>query len=80
MDCWPLLERAIPTEDDGEVLTLAVEVPAVGYAILAWAAKEAERVLLYSGNPRAYPESGRGVLLCALGVLEGYYRPAAGGL
>ncbi len=52
LDCWPLLERAIPTEDDGEVLTLAVEVPAVGYAILAWAAKEAERVLVYSGNPR----------------------------
>ncbi len=52
LDCWPLLERGIPTEDDGEVLTLAVEVPAVGFAILAWAAKEAERVLLYSGNPR----------------------------
>ncbi len=28
LDCWPLLERGIPTEDDGEVLTLAVEAPA----------------------------------------------------
>ncbi len=41
LDCWPLLERAIPTEDDGEVLTLAVEVPAVGFAILAAPKREA---------------------------------------
>ncbi|HDZ72775.1 MAG TPA: hypothetical protein ENH55_08335 [Aurantimonas coralicida] len=42
---WPLLERAIPDHDDGEVLTLAVEAPVVGFAILAWAAREAEAVL-----------------------------------
>ncbi len=36
-----MLERAIPTEDDGEVLTLAVEVPAVGFAILAAPKREA---------------------------------------
>jgi hypothetical protein len=34
---WGLLCRAIPDADDGEVLTLAVEAPWVGYAILAWA-------------------------------------------
>jgi hypothetical protein len=34
---WALLCRAIPDADDGEVLTLAVEAPWVGYAILAWA-------------------------------------------
>ncbi|MCH7930366.1 MAG: helix-turn-helix domain-containing protein [Proteobacteria bacterium] len=43
--CWPLLERAIPDADDGETLTLAVETPLVGFAILAWAAREAEAVL-----------------------------------
>jgi hypothetical protein len=34
---WGLLCRAIPDADDGETLTLAVEAPWVGYAILAWA-------------------------------------------
>jgi hypothetical protein len=34
---WELLSRAIPDADDGETLTLAVEAPWVGYAILAWA-------------------------------------------
>jgi hypothetical protein len=34
---WALLCRAIPDADDGDVLTLAVEAPWVGYAILAWA-------------------------------------------
>ncbi len=52
LDCWPLLERAIPMEDDGEVLTLAVEAPAVGFAILAWAAHEAERVVYSEGRGR----------------------------
>lgn len=42
---WPLLRRAIPDADDGEVLTLAVEAPAVGFAILAWAAREVEAAL-----------------------------------
>lgn len=43
--CWPLLRRAIPDADDGETLTLAVETPLVGFAILAWAARQAEAVL-----------------------------------
>lgn len=42
---WPLLRRAIPDTDDGETLTLAVEAPAVGFALLAWAAPAAEAVL-----------------------------------
>ena len=52
LDCWPLLERAIPAEDDGEILTLAVEAPAVGFAILAWAARDAERALYKDGKGR----------------------------
>ena len=45
MACWPLLERAIPDHDEGEVLTLAVEMPLVGFAILTWAAPQTEVVL-----------------------------------
>ncbi len=45
LECWPLLRRAIPDQDDGEVLTLAVEAPVVGFAILAWVAPWAELVL-----------------------------------
>ncbi len=52
LDCWPLLELGIPMEDDGAVLTLAVQAPAVGFAILAWAAHEAERVLYSEGRGR----------------------------
>jgi hypothetical protein len=43
--CWPLLRSSIPDEDDGKVLTLAVEAPVVGFAILAWAAPTAGPVL-----------------------------------
>ena len=42
---WPLLERAIPDDDDGTTLRLAVERPAIGFAILAYAAPAAEAVL-----------------------------------
>ncbi len=42
---WPLLERCIADSDDGEILTLAVEAPGLGLAVLAWAAKDAEAVL-----------------------------------
>ena len=42
---WPLLERCIADIDDGEILTLAVEAPGLGFAVLAWAAKDAEAVL-----------------------------------
>ena len=42
---WPVLERAIPDSDDGETLTLAVEAPGLGFAVLAWAARDAQIIL-----------------------------------
>ncbi len=42
---WPLLERCIPDSDDGETLTLAVESPVMGFALLAFARAEVEAVL-----------------------------------
>ena len=42
---WPLLERCIPDADDGETLTLAVESPMVGFAVLAFARHGAEALL-----------------------------------
>ncbi len=42
---WPLLERCIPDSDDGETLTLAIESPVMGFALLAFARAEVEAVL-----------------------------------
>ncbi len=40
-----MLERCIPDSDDGETLTLAVESPVIGFALLAFARAEVEAVL-----------------------------------
>ncbi len=37
---WPILQRCIPDSDDGVTLTLAVEAPGLGFAVLAWAAQQ----------------------------------------
>jgi hypothetical protein len=42
---WPILQRCIPDSDDGETLTLAVEAPGLGFAVLAWAVNDAQLIL-----------------------------------
>ena len=42
---WPILQRCIPDNDDGETLTLAVEAPGLGFAVLAWAAQQAGPII-----------------------------------
>ena len=42
---WPVLQRCIPDSDDGDTLTLAVEAPGLGFAVLAWAAQQAGPII-----------------------------------
>lgn len=42
---WPLLKRCIPDANDGETMTLAIESPVIGFAVLAFARQEAEAIL-----------------------------------
>ena len=42
---WPILQRCIPENDDGETLTLAVEASGLGFAVLAWAAQQAGPII-----------------------------------
>ncbi len=41
---WPILQRCIPDSDDGDTLTLAVEAPGLGFAVLAWAVNDAQLI------------------------------------